>query len=331
VDDNKKNAYTRVIATGSALPAKSVSNDALAARLAEIGVQTSDEWISSRTGIRSRYLAEPGLTVLELASRASRKAFQSAGIDPASIDLIIVATTTADAVFPSTACALQAALGIKGCAAFDVQAVCSGFVYAMSVADGLIRTGGYRRALVVGSEIFSRIVDWTDRTTCVLFGDGAGAIVLEASDAPGILAHRMHADGTFGADTLSLAARIEQGAVVGHPFVRMNGRQVFRLAVDSLTRSAQEVCSMAGLKPSDVDVWVPHQANVRIIEMISRKLEFAEERTVITVDHHGNTSAASVPLALDEAVRNGRIGAGDTVLLQGVGAGMTWGSVLLKW
>jgi 3-oxoacyl-[acyl-carrier-protein] synthase-3 len=332
VDDiKKKNAYTRVIATGSALPEKAVSNDSLAAQLAVKGVQTSDEWISSRTGIRSRYLAEPGLTVLELARRASLKALESGGIDPSSIDLIIVATTTADCVFPSTACALQAALGIKGCAAFDVQAVCSGFVYGMSVADGLIRTGGYRRALVVGSEIFSRIVDWTDRTTCVLFGDGAGAIVLEASGEPGILSHRMHADGTFGHDTLSLAARIEQGAVVGHPFVRMNGRQVFRLAVESLADSASEVCAMAGIRPEDVDVWVPHQANVRIIEMIAKKLGFAAERTVITVDHHGNTSAASVPLALDEAVRSGRIRTGDTVLLQGVGAGMTWGSVLLKW
>ncbi|MBQ9240278.1 MAG: ketoacyl-ACP synthase III [Duodenibacillus sp.] len=331
MDDTKKNAYTRVIATGSALPEKAVSNDSLAAQLALKGVQTSDEWISSRTGIRSRYIAEPGLTVLELARRASLRALESGGIDPASIDLIIVATTTADCVFPSTACALQAALGIKGCAAFDVQAVCSGFVYGMSVTDGLIRTGGYRRALVVGSEIFSRIVDWTDRTTCVLFGDGAGAIVLEASAEPGILSHRMHADGTFGHDTLSLAARIEQGAIHGHPFVRMNGRQVFRLAVESLTDSALEVCAMAGIRPEDVDVWVPHQANVRIIEMIAKKLGFAADRTVITVDHHGNTSAASVPLALDEAVRSGRIGPGDTVLLQGVGAGMTWGSVLLKW
>ncbi len=329
--DSQKNACTRVIATGSALPEQSVSNDCLAERLARLGVQTSDEWISSRTGIRSRYIAEPGLTVLELAKRASLKAFSSASIDPASIDLIIVATTTADCLFPSTACALQAELGIAGCAAFDVQAVCSGFVYAMSVADGLIRTGGYRRALVVGAEIFTRILDWKDRTTCVLFGDGAGAVVLEASQTPGILSHRMHADGTFGKDTLSLAARIEQGAVVGNPFIHMNGRQVFRLAVESLTNSAVEVCAMAGLVPTDIDVWVPHQANVRIIEMIAKKLGIAPEKTVITVDHHGNTSAASVPLALDEAVRGGRIRSGDTVLLQGVGAGMTWGSVLLKW
>ena len=324
-------AYTRVIGTGSALPAKAVSNNELAERLAQRGVETNDEWIRSRTGIEQRYLAEPGLTCLELARRASVSALEDSGINPSTIDLIIVATTTPDGVFPSMACRLQAALGIVGCAAFDVQAVCAGFVYAMSVADGLVRTGGYKRALVVGAEILSRVLDWDDRTTCVLFGDGAGAVVIEASDRPGILAHRMHADGNFGLDTLALNARIEQNQVVGDGFIRMNGQQVFKLAVSSLAASCGEVGEMAGLKPADVDVWVPHQANVRIIEMIGRKVGIDRDKTVVTVNQHGNTSAASVPLALDWSVRHGLIRSDQTVLLQGVGAGMTWGSVLLRW
>ena len=229
------------------------------------------------------------------------------------------------------ACRLQNALGIKGCAAFDVQAVCAGFVYAMSVADGLIRTGGYKRALVVGAEVLSRLLDWNDRTTCVLFGDGAGAVVIEACEREGILAHRMHADGSFGVDTLACDARIENGKIAGSPFIQMNGRQVFKLAVSSLSESFVEVCGMAGIAPGEVDVWVPHQANIRIIEMIADKLGIPKDKTVETVQMHGNTSAASVPLALDWAVKNGRIHEGDTVMLQGVGAGMTWGSVLLKW
>lgn len=326
-----KRVFTRVIATGSALPEHAVSNDELAATLAKRGVETNHEWISSRTGICSRHIAEDGLTTLELARRASAKALADASIDPASIDLIIVATTTPDGVFPSMACRLQAALGIKGCAAFDVQAVCAGFVYGMSVADGLLRTGGYKRALVVGAEVLSRLLNWDDRTTCVLFGDGAGAVVLEVSDEPGILSHRMHADGTFGVETLACDARIENNAVVGTGFITMNGQQVFKLAVSSLSASFAEVTGMAGMEVSDVDVWVPHQANVRIIEMIGHKLGIPAEKTVVTVANHGNTSAASVPLALDAAVRSGRIKAGDTVMLQGVGAGMTWGSVLLKW
>lgn len=322
---------TRVLATGSALPSVTMSNDELAQKLARDGIETSDEWIRTRTGICERHLAGPGETTLSLAVRAARNALEKGGIDPAGIDLVIVATTTPDGVFPSMACRLSAELGITGSAAFDVQAVCAGFVYAMSVADGLIRTGGYRRALIVGAEVLSRVLDWKDRTTCVLFGDGAGAVVLEASREPGILAHRMHADGNFGVDTLALDARIEQNRVVGHGFIRMNGQQVFKLAVKSLAESCEEVCAMAGLSPKDVDVWVPHQANVRIIEMIARKLGIAPEKTVITVDRHGNTSAASVPLALDKALAAGRIRTGDTVLLQGVGAGMAWGSVLLRW
>lgn len=323
--------YTRVLSTGSKLAERAVTNDELARELAGRGVETNDEWIRTRTGIGCRHIAGQGETSLSLALAAAEDALARASIDPETIDLIIVATTTPDGVFPSMACRLQNALGIKGCAAFDVQAVCAGFVYAMSVADGLIRTGGYKRALVVGAEVLSRLLDWNDRTTCVLFGDGAGAVVIEASEREGILAHRMHADGSFGVETLACDARIEQGAVVGAPFIRMNGRQVFKLAVSSLSESFEEVCAMAGMTAADVDVWVPHQANIRIIEMIAEKLGIAKEKTVVTVNMHGNTSAASVPLALDWAVKNGRIREGDTVMLQGVGAGMTWGSVLLKW
>lgn len=323
--------YTRVLSTGSKLAERAVTNDELARELAGRGVETNDEWIRTRTGIGCRHIAGQEETSLSLALAAAEDALARASIDPETIDLIIVATTTPDGVFPSMACRLQNALGIKGCAAFDVQAVCAGFVYAMSVADGLIRTGGYKRALVVGAEVLSRLLDWNDRTTCVLFGDGAGAVVIEASEREGILAHRMHADGSFGVETLACDARIEQGAVVGAPFIRMNGRQVFKLAVSSLSESFEEVCAMAGMTASDVDVWVPHQANIRIIEMIAEKLGIAKEKTVVTVNMHGNTSAASVPLALDWAVKNGRIREGDTVMLQGVGAGMTWGSVLLKW
>lgn len=323
--------YTRVLTTGSALAKRAVTNQDLAQELAARGVQTSDEWIRTRTGIGCRHIASEGECTLSLALQASRDALERGGIDAQTIDLIIVATTTPDGVFPSMACRLQNALGINGCAAFDVQAVCAGFVYAMSVADGLIRTGGYKRALVVGAEVLSRLLDWNDRSTCVLFGDGAGAVVIEASEREGILAHRMHADGSFGVDTLACDARIECGAVAGHPYISMNGRQVFKLAVSSLSESFVEVCSMAGIKPDGVDVWVPHQANIRIIEMIAEKLGIPKEKTVETVQMHGNTSAASVPLALDWAVKNNRIRSGDTVMLQGVGAGMTWGSVLLKW
>ena len=323
--------YSRITGTGSALPVKSVTNDELARELALKGIETNDEWIRTRTGICARRIASGTETTTTLAVAAAKNALTAAGAAADTVDLIIVATTTPDAVFPSTACRVQAALGCRGSAAFDVQAVCSGFVYALGTADGLIRAGSYKRALVIGAEILSRVVNWEDRSTCVLFGDGAAAVVLEASDAPGILAHRMHADGTFGADTLGLDAHIAGGAVTGNPYIRMNGQQVFKLAVSSLAVSAQEVCAMAGLKSADITVWVPHQANSRIISMVGEKLGIPLEKTVLTVAHHGNTSAASVPLALDEAVKAGRVKSGDTVLLQGVGAGMTWGSVLVRW
>lgn len=323
--------YSRVIATGSALPPRLVTNEELAQELAHKGIETSDEWIRSRTGIEQRYLAGPDLTNLELSRQAAQKALTDFGIDAQSIDLVVFATTTPDGVFPSMACRLAAALGIPSPAAFDVQAVCTGFICALSTADAMLRTGAYRRALVVGSEIFSRILDWQDRSTCVLFGDGAGAVILEAGDKPGILAHKMHSDGTKGTDVLALDARIDHGTIVGHPFITMEGRAVFKLAVSALHDSYMEVCRMAGVDPQSIALWVPHQANIRIIEMIGRKLGLPRDRWMISVNEHGNTSAASVPLALDEAVRNDRVKPHDLVVLQGVGGGMTWGSVLLEW
>ena len=260
--DCTKRIYTRVLTTGSKLADRVVTNDDLARALAERGIETSDEWIRTRTGIGCRHIASEGQTTLSLAVDATRDALTRGNIDPQTIDLIIVATTTPDGLFPSMACRLQNALGIKGCAAFDVQAVCAGFVYAMSVADGLIRTGGYKRALVVGAEVLSRLLDWNDRTTCVLFGDGAGAVVIEACEREGILAHRMHADGSFGVDTLACDARIENGKIAGDPFIQMNGRQVFKLAVSSLSESFVEVCGMAGIAPSEVDVWEIGRAHV---------------------------------------------------------------------
>lgn len=323
-------AYSRIIGTGSALPVQAVSNADLAARLAERGVETSDEWIRSRTGITSRYLAEPGLTTTELATRAARAALAMADADAASVDLIVVATSTPDQIFPSTACMVQSALGATAAAAFDVQAVCSGFVYALATADALVRTGTYRRALVIGAEIFSRVLDWDDRTTCVLFGDGAGAVLIEASETPGIIASRLRADGSQGG-ILNATARIEQGAIVGHPFLKMDGQAVFKMAVSSLSESALEVLAMAGMAGHDLDWFVPHQANLRILHALARRLGVDEERVVVTLDQHGNTSAASVPLALDAAVRDGRIQPGQSLLLQGVGGGFTWGSILLRW
>ncbi len=323
-------ACTRIAGTGSALPSRAVSNAELAQRLAARGVQTSDEWIVARTGIRQRYLAEPELSTVELGTRAARRALDAAGCDAAGIDLIVVATSTPDQIFPSTACLIQARLRAGGAAAFDVQAVCSGFVYGVAVADALIRTGNHRRALVIGAETFSRILDWNDRTTCVLFGDGAGAVVLEAAGEPGILASRLHADGAQ-ASILCTPGRIDAGAVVGDPFLRMDGQAVFKLAVNVLDASAREVLDDAGMTTAQVDWLVPHQANVRIMSATARKLGLPEARVIVTVDRHGNTSAASVPLALDEAVRDGRVKRGQVVLLQGVGGGFTWGSVLLRY
>jgi 3-oxoacyl-[acyl-carrier-protein] synthase-3 len=311
------------------LPQRIVSNDDLAADLATRGVETSDAWIVERTGIRQRHIAEPGTKTSDLATRAARAALENAGMSADAIDLIIVATSTPDFIFPSTACLVQANLGSGGAAAFDVQAVCSGFVYALATADAFIRAGRAHHALVIGAEVFSGILDWSDRRTCVLFGDGAGAVVLSASDEPGILAARLNADGTQH-HILCAAGNVVRGQVTGDPFLRMDGQAVFKLAVNSLTRSAREVCDDAGIPVSSIDWMVPHQANIRILNFISRKLDLPEEKLIVTLDRHANTSAASVPLALDVAWRDGRIRAGQTVLLQGVGGGFTWGSVLVK-
>ena len=317
--------YARLIGTGSCLPGKPVSNDELASR----GIDTTDEWIVTRTGIRSRYLAEPGATSSELGLIAAQRALEMAGIAAADIDLIIVATSTPDYIFPSTACLIQGKLGNKGAAAFDVQAVCSGFVYALGIAEKFIRSGSHQRALVIGAEVFSRILDWNDRGTCVLFGDGAGAVVLEASDKPGILATAMHADGSQ-VGILNVPGQVCGGQVTGDPFLRMDGQAVFKFAVRVLAEIAEEVCTTAGIQTSGVDWLIPHQANIRIIEATGRKLGIDRERVIVTVDRHGNTSAASVPLALDEAVRDGRIKRGQKVLVEGVGGGFTWGAALLE-
>jgi 3-oxoacyl-[acyl-carrier-protein] synthase-3 len=291
-------------------------------------VDTTDQWIIERTGIRERHIAADGETSGSMAEQAARRALAAAGIATDEIDLIIVATTTPDRVFPSTACLLQAKLGVKGSAAFDVQAVCSGFVYALATADSFIRSGNHRRALVVGAEVFSRILDWNDRGTCVLFGDGAGAVVLCASQAPGIHASVLRADGSH-AGMLSVPGNVNRGAITGSPFLQMDGQAVFKFAVRVLEESARETAAKAGLALGEVDWLIPHQANVRILEAVARKLELPREKLVVTVDHHGNTSAASVPLALDEYVRAGRIRAGHRLMLQGVGGGFTWGSSLL--
>ncbi len=316
---------SRIIGTGSHLPEKVLTN----ADLEKI-VDTSDEWIRSRTGIRSRHIAAEGELTSDLALPAAQKALQSAGVAADEIDMIIVATTTPDMIFPSTACILQTRLGIAGCPAFDLQAVCSGFVYALSTADLFIRDGQAKKVLVVGAEVYSRILDWNDRGTCVLFGDGAGAVVLAASDTPGILATRLHADGSYK-DKLSVPGSVCGGKVWGRPFVHMDGASVFRFAVRVFEEVAYEVLDQAGLKVSDLDWFVPHQANIRIMEATARKLGLPVEKVISTVDHHGNTSAASIPLALDEAVRDGRIRPGQTLLLEGVGGGFTWGAVLLRW
>ncbi|MGN6579264.1 MAG: beta-ketoacyl-ACP synthase III [Bordetella sp.] len=321
--------YSRIAGTGGFLPERVVSNEALAADLAARGIETSDDWIVERTGIRQRHLAERGVTTSQLATEAARLALQDAGVQAGEVDLIILATSTPDFVFPSTACLVQANLGIAGGAAFDVQAVCSGFVYALATADSFIRAGRARCALVIGAEVFSRILDWNDRKTCVLFGDGAGAVVLKASEEPGIIAAHLHADGSL-AKILNASGNVAYGEVTGDPFLRMDGQAVFKQAVTVLERSARAVCDEAGLWISDLDWLVPHQANVRIINFLGRKLGLPAERVVVTVDQHANTSAASVPLALDAARRDGRIRAGQAVLMQGVGGGFTWGSVLAR-
>jgi len=316
--------YSRIIGTGSFLPPNVVTNDDLSRKL-----DTSDEWIRSRTGIRQRHIADPDVTSSDLALEASRAALAVAGVGAADLDLIIVATSTPDFVFPSTACLLQAKLGAKNGAAFDVQAVCSGFVYALAIADNFIRCGQARHALVVGAEVFSRILDWNDRGTCVLFGDGAGAVVLRADDKPGILATALHADGSH-ADILAAPGNVSGGQVIGSPLLKMDGQAVFKFAVKVLDDVAREVIEKAGLAPSQIDWLIPHQANVRILEATGKRLGLPPEKLIVTVDRHGNTSAASVPLALDLAMRDGRIRPGQKVLLEGVGGGFTWGAALVE-
>ncbi|MDR2127784.1 MAG: ketoacyl-ACP synthase III [Burkholderiaceae bacterium] len=320
---------TRITGTGSYLPPRRVSNDELVADLAGRGIESSDAWIVERTGIRARRFAAPDVAASELAVPAARAALQAAGVAPADIDLIVLATSTPDMVFPSTAAIVQHKLGIAGCPVFDVQAVCSGFIYALTVADALIRTGTARRALVIGAEVFSRILNFDDRATCVLFGDGAGAVVLEASDAPGIMATDLHADGRH-VDILCVPGQVAGGQVIGDPLLRMDGQAVFRLAVNVLEKSARAVLGKAGLSEGDVDWLIPHQANIRIMKGTARKLHLPPEKLVVTVDEHGNTSAASIPLALDHAVRAGQVKPGQTVLIEGVGGGFTWGAVLFK-
>ncbi len=321
--------YSRIVGTGSALPERLVDNATLAAELGARGVETSDDWIVARTGIRQRYIAAPDESSSVLGTRAARAAIEAAGLAPGDIDLIIVATSTPDYVFPSTACLVQRALGIVGGAAFDVQAVCSGFVYGLTVADAMIRTGSARHALVIGAETFSRILDWNDRRTCVLFADGAGAVVLSASDRPGILAAKLHADGRHEA-ILRTAGNVSHGSITGHPFLTMDGQAVFKLAVGVLDEVARETVAAAGLAVADIDWLVPHQANVRILQATGRRLGLPAEKVIVTVDRHANTSAASVPLALDVAMRDGRIREGHRVMLQGVGGGFTWGAVLVQ-
>jgi len=317
--------HSRVAGTGRYLPAQVLTNDALAARVA-----TSDEWIRTRTGIRQRHIAAEGERTSDLAVAAAREALKDAGIDGPDVDLIVVATTTPDEIFPSTACAVQAALGAHGGPAFDVQAVCSGFVYALALADRMIASRMARNALVIGSEIYSRILDWSDRGTCVLFGDGAGAVVLLPSDAPGILSAHLHADGRYR-DILCVPGQVRDGVVTGRPFVHMDGQGVFKFAVRVLADVAQEALAANRMTAADIDWLIPHQANVRIMDATAKKLGIPSERVVSTVDLHANTSAASIPLAMDVARHDGRIRAGDHLLLLGVGGGFTWGSVLLRW
>lgn len=317
--------YSRIVGTGSYLPKKVLTNRDL-----ELSVDTTDEWIYTRTGIRQRHIAADGQKTSDLALEASHSALRAAGIAAGDLDLIVMATTTPDMVFPSTACLLQAKLGVRNCPAFDVQAVCSGFVYGLSTADSFMRTGQYRNALVVGAETYSRILDWSDRSTCVLFGDGAGAVVLRRDSTPGILSSHLHADGSY-ANLLTVPGTVAGGKVSGRPLLQMDGGGVFKFAVKAMDDLVEEALSANGMQKSDIDWLVPHQANIRIIQASAKKLGLSMEKVVVTVDRHANTSAASIPLALDEAVRDGRIRAGQHVLLEAVGGGFTWGAALVKW
>ena len=326
---NTMSRYSRITGTGSYLPSRRLTNADLVAQLAATGIETSDEWIVERTGIRARHFADDGVYSSDLALEAAKRALTAAGITAQDIDLIIVATSTPDMVFPSTACILQAKLGASGGAAFDLQAVCCGFVYALSVADSMIKTGAAKKALVIGAEVFSRILDFTDRTTCVLFGDGAGAVVLEASEAPGILASDLHADGKH-AGILCVPGHVSGGKILGDPLLKMDGQAVFKLAVGVLEDAARAALAKADLASTDIDWLIPHQANIRIMQSTARKLKLPMDKVVVTVDQHGNTSAASIPLALDTAVRAGQVQPGQTLMLEGVGGGFTWGAVVLK-
>ncbi|ADJ63431.1 3-oxoacyl-[acyl-carrier-protein] synthase-3 [Herbaspirillum seropedicae] len=324
--------YSKIIGTGSYLPAKRVTNQELAAQLAEQGIETSDEWIVTRSGISARHYAEPAELSSDLALQAAQRALQAAGLQPNDIDLIIMATSTPDHLggFPSTACVVQRKLGItNGAPAMDVQAVCSGFVYAMSVADSFIKSGAHKNVLVIGAEVFSRILDFKDRTTCVLFGDGAGAVVMSASQEPGVLATKLHADGSHG-HILCVPGSVNNGAVAGSAYLYMDGPAVFKLAVSLLDKVAREALEAANMQSTDVDWLVPHQANIRIMQGTAKKMGLPLEKMVVTVAEHGNTSAASIPLALDQAVRDGRIQPGHTVMMEGVGGGFTWGAVLVR-
>lgn len=316
--------WSRIVGTGSYLPPKCVSNEELAAT-----VETSDEWIRSRTGIRQRYIADASQSSSDLGAEAGKAALAAAGLQASDIDLIIVATSTPDFIFPSTACLIQNKIGAKGCPAFDVQAVCSGFVYALTIADKFIRSGSTKNALVIGAEVFSRILDWNDRATAVLFGDGAGAVVLSAGSKPGILATALHADGAHSG-ILSVPGNVNRGEIVGSPFLQMDGQAVFKFAVRALDEVGREALGACGLAPADVDWLIPHQANVRILEATAKRLGIEAARVITTVDRHANTSAASVPLALDCGVRDGRIQRGQKLLLEGVGGGFTWGAALVE-
>jgi 3-oxoacyl-[acyl-carrier-protein] synthase-3 len=324
--------HSKIIGTGSFLPPNRVSNDDLIARLALSGIETSDEWIVSRSGISARHYADADMPSSDLAVEAAKRALDMAGLSPNDIDMIIMATSTPDHAggFPSTACVVQRKLGItNGAPAMDVQAVCSGFVYGLSIADSFIKSGAHKNVLVIGAEVFSRILDFTDRTTCVLFGDGAGAVVLTASAEPGILATKLHADGKY-ADILCVPGTVHNGVVAGSAYLYMDGPAVFKLAVSVLDKVAHEALDMAGMTAAQIDWLVPHQANIRIMQGTAKKLGLPMEKMIVTVDQHGNTSAASIPLALDAAVRDGRIKPGHHVMMEGVGGGFTWGAVLVR-
>lgn len=324
--------YSKIIGTGSYLPPRKVTNHELAEQLAAKGIETSDEWIVSRSGISARHYAEPDVNSSDMAVEAAKRALEAASLQANDIDLIILATSTPDFFggFPSTACIVQNKLGMtNGAAAVDVQAVCSGFIYAMSMADSMIKSGSHKNALIIGAEVFSRILNFEDRTTCVLFGDGAGAIVMTKSEEPGVLATKLHADGSHS-HILCVPGNVNAGVIAGSAFLYMDGQAVFKLAVNVLEKVANEALEIAGMQAHQIDWLIPHQANIRIMQSTAKKLNLPMDKVVVTVDQHGNTSAASIPLALDAAVRDGRVKKGQVVMLEGVGGGFTWGAALVK-